>query len=188
VKWIKCSERMPEEMINVLLWYEDTVKFGWMRHDKTTFELESDCCKGQRFHISYVTHWMPLPKGPDMGIFVDEIYRKLEGAAKEKLDMPMLTPEEGAQYKKECDERFPYRDEARMWLHAEKYSDSLKESNYEAYLGIRMIMDMIRWSHLYPERMKGFFESPKDLYKVEWSNFHEEFLKNIKDAPPIHDK
>lgn len=63
--WIPCSERIPEDGQDVLIW--DNI-------DKTSFTGHYVWCDGwtvdgyavNRFHFD-ITHWMPLPEPPKEG-------------------------------------------------------------------------------------------------------------------------
>ncbi|WP_105739367.1 DUF551 domain-containing protein [Cronobacter dublinensis] len=55
MEWIKCSERMPEAMVSVL------VTGTWFHHAVSFWDGGSWC------DLDYelpVTHWMPLPTPP----------------------------------------------------------------------------------------------------------------------------
>lgn len=57
--WIKCSERMPENMADVLVTDGEDVKSMWWNGTKwdswdNRYALDSDA----------VTHWQPLPEPP----------------------------------------------------------------------------------------------------------------------------
>lgn len=62
-RWIPCSERMPKDGQDVLIW--DNI-------DKTSFTGHYVWCDGwtvdgydvNRFHFD-ITHWMPLPEPPE---------------------------------------------------------------------------------------------------------------------------
>ena len=75
-KWIKCSNRLPEERQELLMTYNDLVmegRFvnGKFYHPSVCAHVEGYCnCDEQEG----ITHWMPLPKIP----FFDHIYYKLK--------------------------------------------------------------------------------------------------------------
>ena len=60
MKWIKCSERMPED--EVLLWNGKFVYMGSL----TSFYKVREWIIGDDDYrdIDFFTHWMPLPEGP----------------------------------------------------------------------------------------------------------------------------
>lgn len=70
-KWIKCSDRMPEPMVDVLVW---PPAFGLAggEHDVAFRSKFVDAWVGS--HIQHgcewdfgeITHWMPLPDPPPM--------------------------------------------------------------------------------------------------------------------------
>ncbi|ECC9987772.1 DUF551 domain-containing protein [Salmonella enterica] len=58
-KWIKCSDRMPDDMSDVLVTDGIDVGFMWCAGDEwdswdKRYALDSDD----------ITHWMPLPEPP----------------------------------------------------------------------------------------------------------------------------
>ena len=60
-EWIKCSDRMPEDMADVLVTDGWEVKIMWWDGAKwdswaTRFAIDSDG----------VTHWVPLPDPPNL--------------------------------------------------------------------------------------------------------------------------
>lgn len=62
MKWIKCSERLPEE--EVLLW---DGKFVYVGRICTFFNgnpIEWETENRNTYDFAYFTHWMPLPEGP----------------------------------------------------------------------------------------------------------------------------
>lgn len=73
-EWIKCSERLPEEQIEVLVWYEGTgmvpgsIGIDHLAKDRfengapLTWYLAGDT----------VTHWMPLPEPPNENASVNK--------------------------------------------------------------------------------------------------------------------
>lgn len=57
--WIKCSDRMPEDMADVLVTDGEEVKSMWWNGD------EWDSWVSKYSIDSWdVTHWMPLPEPP----------------------------------------------------------------------------------------------------------------------------
>ena len=61
-KWIKCSERMPEKLDDVLVTDGVYVEVKWWNG------YIWDCWAPRNSDISYkdVTHWMPLPEPPEV--------------------------------------------------------------------------------------------------------------------------
>ena len=59
-EWIKCSERMPEELDDVLVTDGDNIEMKWWDGDDwdSWAERNSNICSDD------VTHWMPLPTPP----------------------------------------------------------------------------------------------------------------------------
>lgn len=68
MKWIKCSDRLPEEEMAVLVMDQEMIK-AYIKPKIAWYEFIG-CPKG--FYIPgtvfrvIVTHWMPLPKPPEM--------------------------------------------------------------------------------------------------------------------------
>lgn len=61
-KWIPCSERLPEPLINVIVCTDiKTVTLAWLMYDNWYF---ADTGNGhiEQWGMSDVTHWMPLPE------------------------------------------------------------------------------------------------------------------------------
>lgn len=59
-KWIKCSERMPEELDDVLVTDGDNIEMKWWDGD----DWDSWAERNSDIRSDNVTHWMPLPKLP----------------------------------------------------------------------------------------------------------------------------
>ena len=61
-EWIKCSERMPEELDDVLVTDGDSIEMKWWDGDDwdSWVECNSNICSDD------VTHWMPLPELPEV--------------------------------------------------------------------------------------------------------------------------
>jgi len=77
--WIKCSDRMPEVYIDVLVW----TPFGNVMYVDRMYDINKECRKRSRakdplknypvrivwlqtcFAFSEITHWMPLPEKPE---------------------------------------------------------------------------------------------------------------------------
>jgi hypothetical protein len=62
-EWIKCSERLPEVGVDVLVYnIEKSMSFYCLDRD----EIETWWYAGARdFPLSFVTHWTPLPEAPN---------------------------------------------------------------------------------------------------------------------------
>jgi hypothetical protein len=64
VEWIKISERLPQDMHDVICYFNDTEEVG-----EATFHFDSE---EYFFYVNghgmvkkeYVSHWMPLPEPP----------------------------------------------------------------------------------------------------------------------------
>ena len=57
-RWIPCTERMPEAGLNVLIWVDDESHVAYFSQDSRRWlDSEGDWAR--------VTHWMPLPEGPE---------------------------------------------------------------------------------------------------------------------------
>jgi len=70
--WIKCSERMPEPEIPVLIMNNGDMRIGEIRWDYPTHEETYQAFRywddpfddGQIWDCCDITHWMPLPAAP----------------------------------------------------------------------------------------------------------------------------
>lgn len=66
-QWIKCSERLPEVGIDVLVATKEGCFVGYWRH----YGWEVGCSLGVNYDMaaitieSKVTHWQPLPPPPE---------------------------------------------------------------------------------------------------------------------------
>lgn len=60
MEWIKCSDRLPEEGISVII-YIGFVTTGFYQEEwfYDSYDLDDDDLDHE------VTHWMPLPKPPE---------------------------------------------------------------------------------------------------------------------------
>lgn len=74
MQWISVDERLPDEAEEVLIWAKRIpssqfcAMFGWVA-DKATDELGGDASewKASFFGTVFeVTHWMPMPQGPEV--------------------------------------------------------------------------------------------------------------------------
>lgn len=67
--WIKCSERMPEVEVPVLIMYNGIIRIGEIRWDYPSHEetyppfmyWDDPNNDGQLWEVFDVTHWQPLP-------------------------------------------------------------------------------------------------------------------------------
>ncbi len=73
MKWIKCSDRMPEEDIEVLFTDCEDIECGWIEdgkgliysygcNDRECGYIDDTC--GHPFKME-ISHWMPLPELPN---------------------------------------------------------------------------------------------------------------------------
>lgn len=61
--WIKCSERMPEDLVCVLFAFHGRiVKIGFRNHGLGG--RNAWCSEGFHYDDNEITHWMPLPEPP----------------------------------------------------------------------------------------------------------------------------
>lgn len=60
-KWIKCSERMPEELEDVLVTDGRSVEVMYLRLGLWYVTSQDSAICGDE-----VTHWMPLPEPPEV--------------------------------------------------------------------------------------------------------------------------
>ena len=63
-QWIPCSERLPEDDLNVLVsWNNRYIKIGYI---ETCEAIKYWCIPGHSIvPIDYITHWMPIPEPPE---------------------------------------------------------------------------------------------------------------------------
>jgi len=62
MEWIECDEKLPEDLINVLLTNKKDVYKGYVM--KSSLDGHISWYTINDFIIDDVTHWMPLPKMP----------------------------------------------------------------------------------------------------------------------------
>lgn len=77
MKWIKCSEAMPEMGQEVLIYYNvkelKFIGFSWLvensryKKDNEIWFRDSDCCDRTYYEREEITHWMKLPEEPYEG-------------------------------------------------------------------------------------------------------------------------
>ncbi|MBT2007054.1 DUF551 domain-containing protein [Enterobacter hormaechei subsp. xiangfangensis] len=61
--WVACSERMPEQFVEVLVCTEDGSRYVAALNQSMNWD------DGDFFDdIQYVTHWMPLPAAPQQEV------------------------------------------------------------------------------------------------------------------------
>lgn len=66
MKWIKCSDQMPEDCQDLIaygLFYEDIWGVEQCRYTEGCWRIENGCCR-DNWNFEKVTHWMPLPEKP----------------------------------------------------------------------------------------------------------------------------
>ncbi|HGY1166524.1 DUF551 domain-containing protein [Citrobacter freundii] len=72
MEWIKCSDRMPEPEVPVLIMLNGVLRIGEIRCDYPTHEetyqpffyWDDPHNDGQPWEVFDVTHWQPLPVPP----------------------------------------------------------------------------------------------------------------------------
>lgn len=66
LKWVKCSDRLPEETGTYLVFHEfgaiDTQMFSKVRKQWNAFDW--DYPNAEENYMQGITHWMPLPEAP----------------------------------------------------------------------------------------------------------------------------
>lgn len=67
MEWIKCSDRLPENEVDVIvLWFKNSiyraVYIGYFDGDEWHLQLSD--YNHKQFNNEHVTHWMPLPELP----------------------------------------------------------------------------------------------------------------------------
>jgi hypothetical protein len=63
MNWIKCSERMPDEGVSVLVW-QDYPPCCWTAHMEDDGEYQTWHEEGDGYQLGHITHWMPIPDPP----------------------------------------------------------------------------------------------------------------------------
>lgn len=67
-EWIKCSDRLPENNMNVIVYDGDDYFFANFEEikDKRLKKRKGyfNIC-GDEFYVNEITHWMPSPKPPE---------------------------------------------------------------------------------------------------------------------------
>ena len=64
-KWIKCSDRMPEEYKKVLLYHGGYILIGYYMSVLEMWSFEGNSMPQNKWSV---THWMPLPEMPKEGL------------------------------------------------------------------------------------------------------------------------
>ncbi|WP_241575067.1 DUF551 domain-containing protein [Rosenbergiella nectarea] len=64
MKWIKCSERMPEIDIPVIVCDGGVEVYPAILGMYGVFNVLNEWYTNDELHISHPTHWMPLPPPP----------------------------------------------------------------------------------------------------------------------------
>lgn len=62
-EWIKCSERMPDYFVDVLITDGEHVELNWW--DGVEWDCWAERNSDMRTYDD-VTHWMPLPEPPEV--------------------------------------------------------------------------------------------------------------------------
>jgi len=60
MKWIKCSEQMPDDCEFCLVFHKDDKCMDIAVFRGDSFAVSGDC----ELQLNEVTHWMPLPEVP----------------------------------------------------------------------------------------------------------------------------
>lgn len=64
--WIKCSDRMPEDLVRVLfVLHGRLILFGF--HNHASGSRNAWCSDGFHYDDKQITHWQPLPNLPEVG-------------------------------------------------------------------------------------------------------------------------
>lgn len=61
MKWIKISDRLPDEFEEVLWCNQEWVKAGAIVNKVIEIYNSDDCCQSDTYPINHFTHWVPLP-------------------------------------------------------------------------------------------------------------------------------
>ena len=74
MKWIRCSDRLPEINQQILVYLGngplegEIFRAAFIHYEVgpiNRFIIEQSCCSGGRAYHNEITHWMPLPGAPE---------------------------------------------------------------------------------------------------------------------------
>ena len=66
-RWIPVTERLPERDVQVLGWYKDN-PFSQYRPEVVAWNGNGWVFVYAHRYVTNVTHWMPLPEAPEVGL------------------------------------------------------------------------------------------------------------------------
>ncbi len=65
MEWIKCSDRLPEDRIDVLVYNGEACSVSsYLKEFYNKFGYHEWSHNEEQFNYNEVTHWMPLPQPP----------------------------------------------------------------------------------------------------------------------------